>query len=632
MRAFLSHTSKDKGIVSQVAKELGRQYCVYDQWTFESGEDFRRAIRNGLDTSDVFVLFASKASLARDWVQFEIDEAELRRIRGSIKKFLVFLIDDVARIEDLPEWLRRGKVLSLNAPKALAREIVHHLHDLIREQQHPPFVGRSDEIAELERTLTPVDGSSPPRSFVMYGLPGVGRRTLCRRAARDLLSLRKLVIILVEPGDTLAEISLKISEEIAPRQSTDALRQYIAQMEEKSFDTMVSETLSNLTAMMNNGDMPVFLDQGGMLDNDGHIIPDIASVLSAVLASPDIYVSLVTARRPRIESDVRLARIPLLRIPEMKTEDVKRLLARNAGDRGIALNAAQISDLAEYARGCPPAVFYALELVRIYTIDFVLEDKHRLVTFRTSYFMSILQKDEQLNDTRQAILRMLSYYGALPLTVIGKALGVSSEELTENIGYLFDCVFVIPDENGRCRLAEPLIDSIHRVVGGIEYINHARLARALEDYINSSDREEKRLDMARALFRSQVLGGVGSNDTSVQLASDLIRLTEDFYHQQDYESSIKYGEIAIEVRPKNVDVRIYYVRALVKFEQFAEAERQIAELRELGELREAYFLTGFMERRREHLTAAISAFEEAIRRGRRGCSCSSRISRLLFSY
>ena len=179
-------------------------------------------------------------------------------------------------------------------------------------------------------------------------------------------------------------------------------------------------------------------------------------------------------------------------------------------------------------------------------------------------------------------------------------------------------MFVTPDEDGRCRLAEPLVDSIHRVVGGIEYINHAKLARAIEDYIIGSDAVEKRLDLARALFRSQVLGGVGGNETSVRLASDLIRLTEDFYHQQDYANAVKYGEIAIESRPSNIHARNYYVRALVKFEQFEEAEEQITELRELGALRDAYFLEGFMERRREHLKVAIAAFEEAVRRGRRG--------------
>ena len=147
MRAFLSHGSTDKTIVSQVAKELGRQYCLFDQWAFDSGDDFLDIIRTRLDDSGAFVLFASAHSMTRDWVQFEIDEAELRKIRGSINKFLVFLIDDKVSLEDIPEWLRRGRIRSLKSPKAIAREIIYHLHELVRGQQHPIFVGRSNEIS-----------------------------------------------------------------------------------------------------------------------------------------------------------------------------------------------------------------------------------------------------------------------------------------------------------------------------------------------------------------------------------------------------------------------------------------------------------------------------------------------------
>jgi hypothetical protein len=37
MKAFLSHSSKDKQFVTAVAKELGRQFCVFDEQVFETG-------------------------------------------------------------------------------------------------------------------------------------------------------------------------------------------------------------------------------------------------------------------------------------------------------------------------------------------------------------------------------------------------------------------------------------------------------------------------------------------------------------------------------------------------------------------------------------------------------------------
>ena len=162
------------------------------------------------------------------------------------------------------------------------------------------------------------------------------------------------------------------------------------------------------------------------------------------------------------------------------------------------------------------------------------------------------------------------------------------------------------------------MDAINRVAGGFESINHRKLAAALSRYIGNLDADEKRLDMSRALFRSEVLGGAANSNTSVQLVSDFIRLTEDFYHQQDYENAVKYGRVAVERSPSNIYARTFYVRALVKSERFDDAEAQIEDIRRLGALKDSYFLTGFMERRREHIPAAINAFEEAVRRGRRG--------------
>ena len=69
MRAFLSHSSVDKPYVTLVAKQLGRQYCVFDTYSFDTGEDFREAIRSGLDKSSVFVLFGSIKSLESVWVK-----------------------------------------------------------------------------------------------------------------------------------------------------------------------------------------------------------------------------------------------------------------------------------------------------------------------------------------------------------------------------------------------------------------------------------------------------------------------------------------------------------------------------------------------------------------------------------
>jgi hypothetical protein len=63
LKAFLSHSSADKEFVRAVAKELGRQFCVFDEQSFENAVQFKKSIEDGLDESSILVLFASKNAM-----------------------------------------------------------------------------------------------------------------------------------------------------------------------------------------------------------------------------------------------------------------------------------------------------------------------------------------------------------------------------------------------------------------------------------------------------------------------------------------------------------------------------------------------------------------------------------------
>jgi TIR domain len=126
VKAFLSHSSKDKEFVGAIAQELGRQHCVFDEQAFITGDDFKKSIENGLDSASIFVLFASADSLLSDWVNFEIEEAWYKKLDRQLKKSLVYLMTDSVNLEQLPTWLTRAKVRYGNVPKVIAREIRSH--------------------------------------------------------------------------------------------------------------------------------------------------------------------------------------------------------------------------------------------------------------------------------------------------------------------------------------------------------------------------------------------------------------------------------------------------------------------------------------------------------------------------
>jgi len=82
-KAFLCHSSKDKGYVEGVARRLGRAKVVFDAMHFEPGQDFRDAIQSGLDDTRVFVFLVSRESLDSVWCKYEVDNAEYRKLTDS---------------------------------------------------------------------------------------------------------------------------------------------------------------------------------------------------------------------------------------------------------------------------------------------------------------------------------------------------------------------------------------------------------------------------------------------------------------------------------------------------------------------------------------------------------------------
>ena len=86
MKAFLSHSSADKqNYVGIIATRFAAEDVVYDEVSFEAGEQTLSEIIRGLDESTVFCLFISNKSLDSEWVQQEVDGASVRLKSGWLK-------------------------------------------------------------------------------------------------------------------------------------------------------------------------------------------------------------------------------------------------------------------------------------------------------------------------------------------------------------------------------------------------------------------------------------------------------------------------------------------------------------------------------------------------------------------
>ena len=271
MKAFLSHSSKDKEFIRSIAKSLGRQFCIFDEYAFNTGIEFRESIEKGLEESSIFVLFASKNTRDSIWVNCEIDEAWYKKIHNKLHQSLVFIIDSSVTYQDVPLWLQKAKISKSQSAKQTAREIRTHLDELQRAKQYPYFIGRSREKEILENALTPFDGTPPPHVIFLAGLPGIGRRALIKECVPKLLNLHRQVEITIDDGDSINDICIKIADKVEPYNTIKLFHEIIKQIQNLGNNDALERILKNLRLFTTSGELPIFIDHGGLLDQDGFI-------------------------------------------------------------------------------------------------------------------------------------------------------------------------------------------------------------------------------------------------------------------------------------------------------------------------------------------------------------------------
>ncbi|TWC00311.1 TIR domain-containing protein [Bradyrhizobium macuxiense] len=348
LKVFLSHSSKDKHIVSAVANRLGRSYIVYDDFTFDTAVDFETSIERGLEVSELFVLFASRNSIQSDWVQKELTQAQALRLAGKIDSIAAIIIDDLP-IDELPDWLKKARVVSLNSVASITREIQYLFQRRLSQKQSPYFVGRQSEIEEAEAVLSPTSSLDEPHVFSFFGLEGVGRKTLCRHVCANLLSLPKSQTFRIQDGDSLADLVIKIEEDINPSPSIAATKSRISTLEKTSSRdlSVIFERLAK--AFVDARELLILQDDGGLLDNDGFVKSEFADMIAIARNSEAIRFAIVSRRKVRFAPPEK--GFPCISVGPLKEDDAKRLILRQFRGSKFAITDQQANELAPYVGG-----------------------------------------------------------------------------------------------------------------------------------------------------------------------------------------------------------------------------------------------------------------------------------------
>lgn len=189
IKAFISHSSKQKAFAIELVNKLGRDYCIIDCYDFQPAYKTIEEIYNAIDKSSVFVLLISKESLDSDWVNEEIRYARKKLLPDQADRFWPFLIDSTIGIDDCPEWMVKDECFNLKqfkSPLVLARDIEQKFRRIIWSSNariralETMMVGRNDDIAKFEDKFQSIRGFSL-KALIVSGRNGVGKETFARQ-------------------------------------------------------------------------------------------------------------------------------------------------------------------------------------------------------------------------------------------------------------------------------------------------------------------------------------------------------------------------------------------------------------------------------------------------------------------
>lgn len=189
IKAFISHSSKQKDYATKLVNLIGRDYCIIDCYDFEPAYKSIDEIYRAIERCTVFVLLISRESLSSFWVKEEIDAAIRKFNPSQLERFWPYIIDSSLSIEECPEWIRSKESFNLHkfsSPELLRLDIEQKFRRIIWRSNpdimalETELIGRQEELGQFEQLRYSMNGQHL-RALIISGRIGVGKESFARQ-------------------------------------------------------------------------------------------------------------------------------------------------------------------------------------------------------------------------------------------------------------------------------------------------------------------------------------------------------------------------------------------------------------------------------------------------------------------
>lgn len=626
MKAFLSHSSKDKPFVEDVAAQLGLALAELDSDTFDFGAVNTSAILAALQRSSLFVLFLSEESAASGYVKFETISAQELIAKGLIEKFLVICLDQKAFSAAPQEWKSYNFVREVSSPQSIARWIQSLLIQARTrdESRQQPFVGRRVQLETAKEAI--IDPRNRElRSLFVSGNPGVGRRTFLRKLFADVYPSVNSIFpeIEVERLDGYEELHRKLLNVANPYTTRSALRVAYQSFPTSSEASKIDQIVRLLQKIVESRELLLVNDAGGVLEDSGKFQAIIEKVVEAAPFEQHPSIGIITRRMMPTRFRSAVSGVVFCPLPALANSDSRQLLGLLLKAHGVRYSEDELEKLASLSDNHPFNASFIVQYAKQYSIATLLSDADTLVQWKHSRTADFVQKLD-VSDVERVILATLKDFKGLDFATLCRLVPGEPAEAASSIVRLID-YHLLETNDDTYFIAPPLRTAVERDARlKLKPEERAEVISVLSEVFSAPDEDDVRASMIESGILAKIQAGeaIPAAFEAFLLPSHEVWVAKRKYDEKDFPEAIRLTKSALlsqsRLSPDGiVEACRFLCLAAARLGEDADFESGINVLRARSNHAWAQsnfnFLMGFNSRFKGHLPAAEGYYREALR-------------------
>jgi len=610
-KAFLSLAAEDADFVERVYRHLPHGQAFFFKRSFANGAFMLDAMEKEVSTSKLFVLFASKASLNKTWVKFEVAQARISSICGNTARFHIYPADTEVTAADLPEWMRAFwfDKKARNA-RDIARLISRELSALVGPLTERSF-GRGQLEDSLRRqfniTRRALGGDKNPNIILASGVSQIGRETFLRMSLPKLFpglpNIGKGPVFDLPTWADMRDIYRSVREIVEDPFDLEAYRNDLAIFEAMDESAQIEEITKSFAHFEDLGEAIILRAPSFLYDQVGKLRPWVRNWFSSLSKRPTLVFGIITNRLIPAEDLAFVTNACQLPVPPLEDDDVHLIIDELASEIGLPPQN-PTRELLIQIGGHPVLARAYVRLAEQYGTQFFDRSPAKLYAIQDGILQDNLGADK-INEHQKKILHVLSWLPKLDGYVLERICLENEgnrEAYNESLNDLIlGCL--VEAKASAFSISGAVRSMFRRQFGYGPDALLERMASTLGTELKEADEKGTvRADLIDAIIFMHALTGTAlpAQFRALLLPSTLETLVRDAYNsgREDdlsYDLAIKWGLIAEEMRMEEIvreEILGSVVRAYVRKEDFPEANRLLDKF-DSRNYRSRYFLRGF---------------------------------------